>query len=60
METPPRVKRAHDENKWDQLDLLEVRKRVATLAADTEWAVVEKKRALLEGAILHAMIAANV
>jgi len=60
METSPRVKRAHDENEWDQLDLREVRKRVATLAAEREWAVVEKKRGLLEGARLDAMIAAVV
>lgn len=54
------MKRARNENEWDQLALLEARKRAATLEAKTEWAVVEKKRVLLEGARLDAMIATIV
>lgn len=45
-------------NEWDQFSSMEARKRVATLEAETEWAVVSKKRALLEGAKLDAMISA--
>lgn len=50
------MKRARDENEWHQLALLEVRKRVAVLPAKTESAVVDKKRAVLEGARLDVMI----
>ena len=47
-------------NEWDELALLGVRKRSAVLEAETEWAVVDKKRAVLEGCRLDALIAAIV
>lgn len=54
-ETPLRLKRAREDNESDQLPLMEVRKRLAVVAAQTEWvevdkekAVVEKKKAILE------------
>lgn len=37
-----------------------VRKRTAVLEAETEWAVVDKKRAVLEGCRLDVLIAAIV
>lgn len=66
-ETPLRLKRAREDNESDQLPLMEVRKRLAVVAAQTEWvevdkekAVVEKKNAILPRAKLGAMTASLV